>query len=91
MKDVVDKMLGKHPKLVHSEGVKVLSHTQREVAEWVLHTITIEGCDAPFKFKRSKKYRSLQGQKVNVTYYPETETIAGFEIEVMKVVRIKRY
>ncbi len=91
MKNVVDKMFDKHPKLVHSEGVKILSHTQREVTDWVQHMVTIEGCDAPFKFKRSKKYRSLQGQKVNMTYYPEVETIAGFEIEVMKVVRIKRY
>jgi hypothetical protein len=43
----------------------------------------------PFKYKRKKLYQSLQGQRVNLTYYPETETIAGFSIEVMSVVRIK--
>ncbi|GIU47134.1 hypothetical protein [Shewanella algidipiscicola] len=91
MKHVVDKMLDKHDGLVHSEGVKILSHTQRETDEWVQHTVMIEGCDAPFKFKRTKKYRSLQGQKVNMTYYPEVETVAGLEFEVMKVVRIKRF
>lgn len=91
MKHVVDKMLDKHQKLVHSEGVKILSHTQREIDEWVQHTVTIEGCDAPFKFRRTKKYRSLHGHKVNMTYYPETETVAGFDFEVMKVVRIKRF
>ena len=49
----------------------------------------IEGCDVAFKFQRKKKYKSLDGAQVNLTYYPQTDTVAGFEIEVMKVVRIK--
>jgi len=91
MKSPVDRLLVRHENLVHSEGVKVLSHTQREDDDWVLHTLMIEGCDAPFKFRRKKKYRSLKGQRVNMTYYPEIETVAGFEIETMKVVRVKIY
>ncbi|MGF1714492.1 hypothetical protein L4D08_06235 [Photobacterium chitinilyticum] len=95
MKSPVDKLLHSHDNLVHSEGVKVVSHTQREDGdgeeEWILHTLMIEGCDAPFKFKRKKKYKSLKGAKVNMTYYPTVEVVAGFDIEVMKVVRIKLY
>ncbi len=62
-----------------------------EDGEWILHTIMIEGCDAPFKFRRTKKYKSLKGQQVNLTYYPDSESVAGFEIEVMRVVRIKQH
>ena len=91
MKSELDKMLTTHDKLVHSEGVKIISHTQRDVEEWVQHTVMIEGCDAPFKFRRPKKFKCLKGNRVNMTYYPETEKVAGFEIEVMKVVRIKRF
>ncbi len=50
----------------------------------------IEGCEVPFKFKRKGKYRSLKGARVNITYYPEQEIIAGMKFDVMKVVRIKR-
>ncbi|MFT5636127.1 MAG: hypothetical protein ACI89T_001584, partial [Cognaticolwellia sp.] len=28
-------------------------------------------------------------QQVNITYYPTNELVAGFELEVMKIVRIK--
>ncbi|MDO6498602.1 hypothetical protein [Photobacterium sanguinicancri] len=91
MKSPVDKLLNKHENLIHSDGKKVLSHTQRDDGEWVLHTIMIEDCDAPFKFRRTKQYRSLKGQQVNLTYYPDNEKVAGFDIEVMRVVRIKRY
>ncbi|MGF1702980.1 hypothetical protein L4D09_22070 [Photobacterium makurazakiensis] len=91
MKSDVDKLLNNHRDLVHSEGVKVVSHTQREDADWILHTLMLEGIDVPFKFKRQKKYKSLKGAKVNLTYYPAVETVAGFEIEVMKVVRVKLY
>jgi hypothetical protein len=49
----------------------------------------IKGCDAPFKYKRKKAYKSLSKQQVNMTYYTSTEMIAGFEIEVMNIVRIK--
>ncbi|MCW8329724.1 hypothetical protein MD588_12980 [Photobacterium sp. SDRW27] len=91
MKSPVDSLLNNHEKLIHSEGVKVTSHTQRDDGDWVLHTLMIEACDVPFKFKRKKRYKSLKGAKVNMTYYPGIETVAGFEIEVMKVVRIKLY
>jgi hypothetical protein len=85
----VDKLLNTHHKLVHSEAVKVVSHVQRDTSEWVLNTLMIEGCDVPFKYKRKKKYKDTRGRLVNLTYYPTTETVAGIEMEVMKVVRIK--
>ncbi|MET0083540.1 MAG: hypothetical protein ABW079_11005 [Sedimenticola sp.] len=83
------KLLKRHEKLVHSEMCKVTSHVQREDGEWIINTIMIEGYDVPFKYKRRKMYRSTVGQRVNLTYYPETETVAGMPFEVMKVVRIK--
>ena len=86
---VVDKLLNTHRKLVHSEMVKVVSHVQRDTADWVLNTILIEGCDVPFKYKRKKMYKNIKGQRVNLTYYPFTESVAGIEMETMKVVRIK--
>lgn len=90
MKKPVDKLLKGHPKLIHSEQQKVISHVQRETDdEWLINTVMIEGCSAPFKYKRRKAYRNLQGQWVNLTYYPDSELIAGIEMEVMKVVRIK--
>ena len=49
----------------------------------------LEKTDVAFKYKRKKQYQSLQGQRVNLTYYPDTESIAGFSIEIMSVVRIK--
>ncbi|MBX2848690.1 MAG: hypothetical protein KTR16_10230 [Acidiferrobacterales bacterium] len=70
--------------------MKVISHTQRDQDEWVLHSIMVEGCDVPFKFKRKGNYQSLKGARVNITYYPTEETVAGISFEVMKVVRIKR-
>ncbi len=90
MKSDVDKMLNKHQQLTHSVEVKVTSHTQRDTGDWIQHTIMIENCNAPFKFNRTKAYQSLKGAKVNLTYYPALEKIAGFDIEIMKVVRIKR-
>jgi len=86
---VVDKLLNTHQKLTHSEMVKVTSHVQRDTKEWVINTIMIEGCDVPFKYKRKKMYKNIKGQRVNLTYYPVTESVAGIEIETMKVVRIK--
>jgi dTDP-4-amino-4,6-dideoxygalactose transaminase len=88
-KNNLNKLIDKHHDLVHSEQVKVRSHVQREKDEWVLNTIMIDNIDVPFKYKRKKLYRSLKGQRVNMTYYPSSETVAGFEIEVMNVVRIK--
>ncbi len=65
------------------------SHMQREDGDWILHTLMLEGVDVPFKFKRKKHYRSLKGARVNLTYYPGIELVAGIEFEVMKVVRIR--
>ena len=69
--------------------MKVTSHVQRESDDWILNTLILENLDVPFKYKRKKLYQSLQGQRVNLTYYAEIETIAGFDIEVMSVVRVK--
>jgi len=85
-----DKLLNKHPGLTHSELQKVTSHVQREKDEWYLNTVMIEGHSVPFKFKRKKAYKSLTGVYVNLTYYPDVETVAGFKIEIMHVVRIKK-
>jgi hypothetical protein len=52
--------------------------------------VLIEGQDVAFRYKRKKKYKSLVGASVNLTYYATTEQVAGVEIEVMKVVRIRR-
>jgi hypothetical protein len=49
----------------------------------------IEGCDVPFKYKRKQQYKSLRGARVNITYYPTTEVVAGMDFEIMNVVRIK--
>ena len=84
-----EKLIKKHDKLTHSDHVKVLSHVQREKEEWVLNTLMIENCDAPFKYKRKKKYKSLEGARVNLTYYPDVQNVAGIEMEIMTVVRIK--
>lgn len=82
-------LLKKNPDLVHSEMQKVLSHVQRDKDDWILNTVMIEGCDVPFKYKRKERYRSLKGSRVNITYYPDTEMVAGVEFEVMTVVRIR--
>lgn len=85
-----DKLVKKHQNLTQSDDMKVLSHVQRDDGDWVLHTVMIEGCDAPFKYRRKQRYQSLQGARVNVTYYPAVEEIAGMEFEIMKVVRLRR-
>jgi hypothetical protein len=84
------KLVEKNKKLTHSELMKVMSHVQREQGEWILHTLMVEDCDVPFKFKRKGNYQSLKGARVNMTYYSEQEIVAGMIFEVMKVVRIKR-
>ena len=89
MKSDVDKLLKKHDELTHSEMQRVTSHVQRQAGDWIINTLIIEGCSAPFKFKRKDKYRDLKGARVNLTYYPDVETVAGFEYEVMNVVRIR--
>jgi hypothetical protein len=70
--------------------MKVISHVQREQGDWILHTLMVDGCDVPFKFKRKGNYKSLKGARVNMTYYSQQETVAGMSFEMMKVVRIKR-
>ena len=84
-----EKLTKAHKELVHSELQKVISHVQRKADEWIINTVMIEGCDAPFKFKRKKPYKNLKGLRVNLTYYPDVETVAGFDLEIMSVVRIK--
>ncbi len=84
------KLVEKHQELTHSELVKVVSHVQRDKDEWILNTVMIEDCDVPFKFKRKQQYQDLKGARVNITYYPAVETVAGLEFEIMNVVRIKR-
>ena len=85
----VNKLLKSHRSLTHGESLKVVSHVQRDSKEWMINTLMIEGCDVPFKYKRKKMYKNLKGQRVNLTYYPSKESVAGIEMEVMNVVRIK--
>ena len=89
MKSPTDKLLKQHENLVHTEQIKVISHIQREQDDWLINTLMLYGVNVPFKYKRKKRYKSLQGQQVNITYYPEIELIANFEIEIMKVVRVR--
>lgn len=92
MKSPVDKLLTKNRELIHSEMMKVNSHVQRDEknSEWIINTLTLEGYDVPFRFKRKKQYRNLKGARVNLTYYAGMEKVAGFEVEVMNVVRIRQ-
>lgn len=89
MKSEPEKLLKKHRQLVHSDMLKVTSHTQRNSADWIVNTLMIEGHDVPFRYKRKQRYKNISGQRVNLTYYPATEVIAGIDFEVMNVVRIK--
>ena len=89
MKSDPKKLLRKHNELIQSDVKKVTSHVQRNTENWILNTLMIEGYDVPFKYKRTKQYKNLQGQRVNLTYYAESESVAGMEFEVMRVVRIK--
>lgn len=92
MKSDIDKLLKKNDQLNQLDEVKVVSHVQREIEgeDWVLNTLLLEGYDVPFRYRRKKVYRSLQGAPVNITFYPQTEQVAGMDIEVMKVVRIRK-
>lgn len=89
MEKQTQKLLEQHQALTHSEDRKVVSHVQREDDDWILHILMIEGVDAPFKFRRKKRYKNLKGARVNLTYYPDTEQIAGLDFEYMKVVRLR--
>jgi len=89
MRDI-NKLLKKHQQLNQMDMAKVVSHVQRERDDWVLNTLMLEGHDVPFQYQRKERYKSLKGARVNLTFYPETQLVAGIEIEVMKVVRIRR-
>jgi len=89
MNKAASKLTTKHKDLVHSDDLKVTSHVQREEDEWIINTIMVENVSTPFKYKRKQQYRSLVGQRVNITYYSTSETIAGFDIQIFKVVRLK--
>jgi hypothetical protein len=89
MKSSPEKLLKSHDQLTHSEMMKVESHVQRKQGDWILNTLMIEGYDVAFKYKRKKLYKNLKGQRINLTYYPMTETVAGMEFEIMNVVRVK--
>jgi len=89
MKKDSDKLVDKHHQLTHTENISVVSHVQREEGEWFINTIMLDGVSSPFKYKRKQLYKSLNKQKVNITYYPSVEDVAGFEIEIMNIVRIK--
>ncbi len=76
----VKQLIEQHEKLVHTDNIKVTSHVQRESNDWFVNTLRLEDIDVPFKYKRKKLYKSLKGQRVNITYYPDNETVAGFNI-----------
>lgn len=89
MKSDPKKLLAKNQQLNHLEMKKVISHKQRQDKEWYINAIMLEGYDVPFKYRRKQMYKSLEGARVNLTYYPLTEKVAGLEFETMKVVRIR--
>jgi len=90
MKSESEKLVKKHRQLTQSDNMKVMSHVQRDEGEWVRNTIMIESVDVPFIYRRKLQYQSLKGARVNITYYPNIESVAGMEFETMKVVRLKR-
>lgn len=90
MKSDVKKLLKKNAKLNQLDAIKVTSHVQRESGDWIINTLMLEGYDVAFKYNRKKLYRNLEGASVNLTYYADTEQVAGLDFEYMKVVRIRR-
>ena len=90
MKSNVNKLLKKNEQLNQLDGVKVTSHVQRASGDWFINTLMLQGYDVPFKYNRKKKYKDLKGASVNLTYYPQTEQVAGMDFEFMKVVRLRR-
>lgn len=83
------QLIEQHQKLVHTDNIKVISHVQRELDDWFVNTLMLENIEVPFKYKRKKLYKSLKGHRVNITYYPDNELVATFEVEIMRIVRIK--
>ena len=47
MKSEADKLLARHPGLVHSELQKVTSHVQRRSGEWIINTLMLDLYDDP--------------------------------------------
>ncbi len=90
MKSDINKLLKKNEKLNHLDDAKVISHVQRDSGDWVKNTLMLEGYDVPFKYSRKERYKNLEGGRVNLTYYAQTEDVAGMAFESMKVVRIRR-
>ncbi|MBL0710298.1 MAG: hypothetical protein JJV99_04720 [Colwellia sp.] len=84
------QLIEQHSELIHTENIKVVSHVQRELDDWHLNTLMLDKIDVPFKYKRKKIYKSLKGQRVNITYYPDYEKVADFNIEIMRIVRVKK-
>ncbi|WP_028865958.1 hypothetical protein [Psychromonas aquimarina] len=89
MKSPVEIMQQKHRQLLHCKLMQVTSHVQRFNGECMLNTLMMDGYDCPFKYCREYKYRNLKGKRVDLSYYPAVEVIAGFEVDIMKVVQIK--
>lgn len=89
-KSDVKKLLKRNEQLNQLDMARVVSHVQRPADDWIQHSIMLEGYDVPFKYLRKKRYRSLVGARVNVTYYPRNESVGGIEFETMRVVRIYR-
>jgi len=90
MKSDPEELVARHAALVHSDLRKVVSHVQRRSGEWIVNTLMLEGYDVRFRYKRKRMYRNLEGACVNLTYYPATHPVAGIEMEIMNVVRIRR-
>ncbi|GGW80818.1 hypothetical protein [Alteromonas halophila] len=90
MPDDARQLTDKHRQLTQTDNARVISHVQRDEDDWVRHTLMLEGIDVPFIFRRKQQYQSLKGARVNLTYYPVEQEVAGIPFEAMKVVRIKR-
>ena len=84
------KLLLENEKLIHSRMQKVESHVQRQTSNWIQNTVLLTDCDVPFKYKRQKMYKTLKGARIDLIYYPDIEQIAGFDFEVMNVIKINR-
>ncbi len=84
----IKRFLTENDQLLHLRMQKVTSHVQRQKNNWIHNTLLIDGYDVPFKYKRQKKYKSLQGARVDIIYYPDKEIIAGMAFEYMKVVKV---
>ncbi len=89
MKDSAEITLQQDNHLVQCQLMQVNSHVQRFNGECILNTLMVDGYDCPFKYCRQYKYQSLTGKQVDLAYYPTVEVIAGLEVDIMKVVRVK--